>query len=80
MSGYVDSDGGGTPEGKACLEDANDAWALEEGSIGEDGMVGFPRTPPAAKTAGGIACMSCSRWCMRSSSVVVRLEVQRSAS
>ena len=64
MRGYEDKDGGGTPVGNVCVEEANDAWAM----LGSAGagiepplLTALLRTPPAAKTAGGIACMSVSR-------------------
>lgn len=63
MRGYDDNDGGGIPVGKVCVDDANEACAIL-GSTGE-GMdpVAFKvvlRAPPAANTAGGIACIRVS--------------------
>lgn len=56
-------EGGGMPDGN---------------SIGFTGLASGPCwaisfAPVAANTAGGIACISVSRWCMRSSSVAVLL-------
>ena len=56
------NEGGGTPDGKVCDEDAKDAKALAEES-GVNGSLELPLgiAPPAAKTAGGIACIIVSR-------------------
>lgn len=73
MRGKTCKDGGGTPggmpsgyiKGTIGLDAISDAWWPDDIDAID---------PPAAKTAGGIAWMSVSRWCIRSSSVAVRLK------
>ena len=56
MRGYELSDGGGTPSGYVCVDEAKEAWGFVEGStVGEGAPLPLLITPPAAKTAGGIA-------------------------
>ena len=62
--------------GKICVEDAKDAWGDVLGSIGDCGIPA-PSAPAPAKTCGGMAWMSVSNCCMRSSSVAARLEEAR---
>ena len=61
ISGYALSEGGGTPEGYVCVDDASEACGLVAGSTGGGSVPLLFITPPAANTAGGMACMSCSR-------------------
>ena len=73
MSGYAVSEGGGRDVGKMCVDDANEAWGLVLGSMGDCGGIPAPSAPAPAKTCGGIAWMSVSSCCIRSSKVAARL-------
>jgi hypothetical protein len=61
MRGNTCKEGGGTPEGYVCVEDAKEArgLVLESGRCDVELPPGI--VPPAAKTAEGIASMSVSR-------------------
>ena len=62
INGKTCNEGGGTPDGKVCDEDAKDANGLVEDSGANCIVEVLPeRVPPAAKTAGGIACIKVSR-------------------
>jgi hypothetical protein len=56
MRGNTCKEGGRTPEGYVCVEDAKEARGL----VLESGRCDV-ELPPAAKTAEGIASMSVSR-------------------
>jgi hypothetical protein len=61
-SGNTCKDGGGTPEGYVCVEEAKDARGLAAASRENGGAELSPAiAPAAAKIPGGIDCIIVSR-------------------
>ena len=77
MRGKLFRDGGGAAAGEVCPEDPNNKWGFCESS-GDWGIFENDELP-AANTAGGMAWIRLSRWCIRSSRVAVRLNREISA-